>query len=469
MKKNIVYQWSYQILAILLPIITTPYISRTLGAENLGIFSYNFSVSSYFMLFAMLGVNTYGSRCIAEIRDDKEKTNVVFSQIFFAQVITSIVVFGIYVFYIIGFSSNKLVSLVQLVYIVGCIFDINWFYFGLEKFKITVTRNFVVKVVTVLLIFIFVNSSDDLLVYVAIMALGTIISQSMMWSFYNKYFKLQKVKLCDVVKHYKGLLIYFIPTIAMNVYKLTGKLILGNTSSMEFVGYYENSEKVINLVLSFIIALGNVMLSRTTNMVAKGEDKGVRDLIDNTMKFVLWLTIGITFGLIGVSDLFVPIFFGNGYETCISLLQILSVSIVFSSISNVLRTQYLIPYGKDKEFSISLISGAVINVLCNVILVPYMAVKGTVITVVLTEILVCGLQIYFSKKIFNFLGLFKDILLFLIAGLVMLVVMKVLPFTDNIYLSIVLQVVIGIIIYLVFSGSFVIKMLKFIKTADIIK
>ena len=453
MKKNLIYQWSYQILAIILPIITTPYISRVLGVDNIGIFSYQYAIINYFMLFAMLGVNTYGNRYIAQHKDDYDDLCNAFSEIYFAQAAVSAFVTVIYIIYTIAFSKYPVVAAVQSIYVVGCIFDINWLYFGLEQFKVTVLRNFVVKLITVLCIFVFVKNSEQLNRYVFVMALGTIISQCIMWFSLKSYVKLRRVSFHNISRHYKGLLILFIPAIATSVYKLMDKIMLGSITTVTEVGYYENSEKIINLLLSFLASIGTVMLPRISNMVANGEKKQVKKYIDLSMEFVMLVAIGMAFGLVAVANEFVPLFFGDGFEKCVDVISVLSLSIIFSASAQIVRTQYLIPHNKDFEYTFSLIVGAVVNVIANYIFIGKYGAMGAAVGTLMAEFSVCLFQFIFASKAISSIKYIFQSLLFCLMGLTMYLVIGKLSF-QNLFLSLIIKVVIGGITYCILAVIF---------------
>ena len=188
-KKNLTYNITYQVFQMIIPLITVPYVSRILGVEGVGIYSYTQSIASYFILFAMLGLNNYGNRTIAIVRDDKTKLSTTFWSIYAIQLIASILVFSVYVVFLINTQHMfQSIFLAQLVFVASAFLDINWFFFGLEEFRITVTRNVVIKIITTISIFIFVDTADDLITYVLLMAFGTFISQFILWF--------------DLVKHY---------------------------------------------------------------------------------------------------------------------------------------------------------------------------------------------------------------------------------------------------------------------------
>ena len=155
-KKNFIYNTIYQILLVILPLITAPYISRTLGANAVGVYSYTNSVAYYFILIAMLGISNYGNRTIASVRDNKEKLNEKFSSIYTLQFILFIIAIISYVVYSLFIASeNNMIFLLQTFYVVSGLLDISWLFFGLEQFKLTVFRNVVIKILTVISMFIF--------------------------------------------------------------------------------------------------------------------------------------------------------------------------------------------------------------------------------------------------------------------------------------------------------------------------
>ena len=146
-KKNFIYNLIYQVLIVLFPLVTSPYISRVLGSDGLGVYSYRYSIANYFVIFAMLGISTHGNRSVAMVRDDREKVSQTFWNIYVAHLIISVSITVIYLFYVLNMVDvNRDIALIEMVYVISAIFDINWFFFGIERFDLTVTRNIVVKV-----------------------------------------------------------------------------------------------------------------------------------------------------------------------------------------------------------------------------------------------------------------------------------------------------------------------------------
>ena len=288
LKMNLLYNIAYQLLNLCLPIVTVPYISRTLGVEGNGIYSYTYSIVNYFMIFAMLGISNYGNRTIAKNKDDKEKLSKEFLSIYLLQCFFTSVSIIVYLFYCLFISEYSVISLIEIIFLFSTLLDISWLYFGLEEFKKTVTRNVVVKVLSLILIFLLVKTSNDLILYTAIMSLSTLISQIVLWISIRKYITLKEVKLNkkDIKKHIKGIIILFIPVISYSIYKIMDKIMIGLLNSVEEVAYYEYAEKIINIPIGFITALGTVMLPKISNLVANSELNKVKDCLLYTSRCV---------------------------------------------------------------------------------------------------------------------------------------------------------------------------------------
>ena len=272
-KKNLLYNMAYQILILIVPLITVPYVSRALGAENIGIYSYTYSIVYYFMLIAMLGINNYGNRTIAKSRDNKEELSRNFLGIYSIQFTLSIIMIAIYLFFISRFEKKyTLIGYIQVIYLISNALDINWFFFGIEKFKLTVTRNAMIKIISLICILLFVKNRDDLVIYTLILSGSTLICQLILPYFLKKEISLVKITKEDIFKHIKPCLILFMPVIAVSLYKVMDKIMIEKLSNVIEVGYYEQAEKIINIPIGIITALGTVMLPKISNLVQKNED-----------------------------------------------------------------------------------------------------------------------------------------------------------------------------------------------------
>lgn len=450
LKKNLLYNIAYQLLNLCLPIMTVPYVSRTLGVEGNGIYSYTYSIVNYFMIFAMLGISNYGNRTIAKNKDKKEQLSKEFLSIYRLQFIFTAISIIIYILYCIFISEYFIISVIEVIFLLSTLLDISWLYFGLEEFKKTVTRNILVKVISLALIFIFVKSKNDLYLYTAIMALSSLISQLVLWVSIKKYiiFKGLKLNNKDIRKHIKGIIILFIPVISYSIYKIMGKIMIGLLSSVEEVAYYEYAEKIINIPIGFITALGTVMLPKISNLVANMEFEKVKDYLFKAIKFIIFLAIPCFLGLVAIGSEFAVFFLGDEYSHSGNLIKLLAFTIPFTAWANVIRTQWLIPKENDNIYISTTILGALLNLVINVILIPKFAALGACIATVCSEVLITILQSFLSRKEINFKIFLKPVLYFIFSGLIMFISIQFIgQFIENNLVMIIVEVILGVTIY----------------------
>lgn len=453
-KKNFFYQIIYELLVILLPFITSPYIARVIGAEGLGKYSFSYTVANYFVLFAMLGLKNYGNRAIAQARDDSEKLNSTFSSIFYIHALISIVVTFIYSGYVYFLEEDRIYAVIQGLFVISAIFDISWCYFGLEKFKITVARNTIIKIASVVMVFALVKTSEDLWKYCAIMAAALLCSQLTLWIPLNKYVHFVKPCISEMIPHLKPLFVLFIPAIAVSLYKYMDKIMIGTMSSKTQLGYYENAEKVINIPMTIIASFGTVMLPKMSNLAVGKNDLESEKYIKLSMEYVMCLAFALAFGLSAVGKVFAPVFWGVLFEPSGYIIMGLSITIPFIAFANVIRTQYLIPKERDKEYLISVISGAIINLIINWLLIPQMGANGAMIGTIVAEVTVCVIQAYTVRKNLPLLLYIKNVLYFMCNGVAMFLIVYSIGNTfGKSVLTLFVQVVTGIIIYGI--GSFI--------------
>lgn len=424
-KFNYIYSMIYSILTMILPLITAPYISRVIGAKGLGIYSYCYTVVSYFATFALLGVNFYGNRSIAKVRDNLEERNRIFSEIYSMQLITSVIMIISYVLYIIFVVRDNLqVALIMVLFVLSPSISVNWFFNGLEMFKITVTRNLIIKIATVICTFVFVKSSSDLWKYTMILALGTFFSEGYLIITIRKYVTFVKPKLENIIHHFKPNLILFIPIFAVSIYRSMDKLMLKWLVNYEQVGFYTNAEKVINICLACITALGQVMLPKMTNLLSKGEVEQFNGLMKKSIKFVSFLSIAMMFGIFAVANSFIPIFLGKGYEECIPILELLSINLVLLAWGNVLKSEYLIPKEKDYLYIVSVVMGAIVNFVINMMLIPRIMAKGAAIGTICAELSSLIIIMICINKEMKLTNIIFECIPYFVIGIIMLLIVR---------------------------------------------
>lgn len=393
-KKNLFLSVAYQILNIILPLITAPYTARVLGAEGVGLNAYYTSIASYFLLFVVLGLSNYGNRTIAQSRDNYKELCGNFWNIYFMQFLCGIVVLAVYLIFTFTRkeSVEQLYLLINGITVLSGMFDINWFFFGCERFKLTVGRNTVIKIISIVLIFTFVRTRDDLVAYMCIYAGTTLLSQIALWPYLFNMVCWVRPRLSAAIYHLKPNLILFIPVVAISIYKIMDKIMLGYLSQPAQTGFYEYAEKVINIPLAVIGAVGTVMMPRISNLLSKNRTEQSMKYFRDTMQMMMVVSFAFAFGLIGISENAVFVLFGKEFAECAPIICLLGVTMPFIAWANVIRTQYLIPLKKDTSYMISVIAGAVVNAIINLALIPHYGAKGAAIGTICAEVTVMVLQ-----------------------------------------------------------------------------
>lgn len=397
--KNYLYNLFYQILVIVMPLITTPYLSRVLGAEAIGIYSYTLSIATYFILFGTLGISLYGQREIAYVQEDDKKRSITFWEILFLKIITMTI--SIFIFWVTyGMHGQyKIYYRILVIELISQCIDISWFFQGIEEFKKTVIRNSIVKLIFAICIFMFVKSPNDLIKYIVIIAGANLFGNMSLWMYIPKYIQKVAIKDLHVFKHLKPTILLFIPQIAVQIYTVLDRTMLGIIiEDKSEVGFYEQAQKVVKLLLTLITSLGTVMVPRMASTFAKGDKEQLKKYMYSSFSFVFFLAFPIMAGLILISGEFVPIFFGQGYEKVAVLINVIVPITLFIGLSNIIGTQYLLPTKRQTEFSISVIVGAIVNFVLNIIVIKKYASIGASITTVIAEFLVTAVQFYFVRK-----------------------------------------------------------------------
>lgn len=452
-KKNFIYQLVYDILIMILPFLTSPYIARVIGAEGLGIYSYHYSISYYFVLFSILGLRNYGNRTIARCRDNKTELDSTFSNLLAVHILTSLICCVGYIAYVFVVDKNeKIYAAIMFIQVLSGLFDISWFYFGIEHFGLTVSINTAVKVVNVVCVFVFVNNTKDMWIYCLIMALGALVSQIALWFPLSKYVYLIRPQWRIMKKHIKPMLILFIPSIAVSLYKYMDKIMIGVLSNKIQLGFYENAEKVINLPTTIITSFGTVMLPKMSNLMSTKGKNEIDRYIKISMFYVMWLSYALTFGLASVATVFAPVFWGPDFYQSGLIIMGLAITIPFISFANVIRTQYLIPSNRDKEFMISVVSGAIVNLIVNAALIQTKGAFGAMIGTIIAEVTVCVIQCWSVRKELQLFKLFKQSIPFAFLGVLMFVVVFCMgrSLSCNV-ITLLLQIAMGGLIYCVVS------------------
>lgn len=472
--KNYIYNLMYQIMILILPLITTPYVSRILGANGVGIYSYTLSITTYFVLFGSLGITMYGQREIAYTRDNEHKKSLVFWEILLIRFITMSISLILFVFIFANGESYSLYYKILNIEIIASSLDISWFFQGLEEFKKTVTRNIIVKILSVICIFSFIKKQEDLWLYILIYVASNLLGNLSLWLYLPKHLAKVKYKELNIENHILPIISLFIPQIAMQVYLVLDKTMLGNIlGDMSEVGNYEQSQKIIKTALTVVTALGTVVAPRIANIISSNNKKDVENYLENSFKFVWFLGFPIMLGLIATSRTLVPWFLGEGYEKSISLIMIGAPLIMAIGLNNVTGIQYLIPAKKQNLYTKSVVIAAILNLVLNLILIPNFKAAGALISSVIAEFSIVAIQVFEVRKDFDIKIILKNSYKYIICGLIMFIPIYTFGLIQKATLTTtVTQIVIGAFIYcmglILLKDQFVIKIIRNIR-AKIVK
>lgn len=466
-KKNYLYNLIYQVLTLVLPLITTPYISRVLGPHQIGIYSYTNSVVTYFILFGSLGVSLYGQREIAYIGDDVSKRKKTFWEIITLRFIAITIAMAIYYFAIIRNSEYALYYKILGLYLVASALDISWLFQGLEDFKKTVGRNLIVRTVSVILVFVFVKQQEDLTKFLLIYSLADLIGNISLWFYLPKLLKGEKLGKLNVFRHFIPIIILFIPQIAVRIYNIMDKTMLGKMIvDKAELGNYEEAYKIINVLFTIISSLGLVMLPKIASLYTRGEEERLKIYLNKSFNFVFFLTFPMTFGIMAVAKEFIPFFLGVGFDRAVGITQVLAPLLILSGTTNVIGTQYMLSVKKHKEYTISIFAGLIVNVILNLAFIKTYKAMGAAFATIVAQAVVVIVQTLYVKKEIDTKNVLKMTYNYFLAAIVMFAVCYITGYFihANSIIEMILKAGTGVITYFVMLLLLKDKYLKNLKS-----
>ena len=457
--KNYLYNLSYQILTIILPIITVPYVTRIFTSEALGNYVFYNSIVSYFSLFAMLGIGVYGTKQIAAASD----VSSTFWNIYVIQLIASILAMAVYIIAIFSIPQmGGIIPLIVGITLFAKMIDISWLFSGKEDFKKITLRNVVIRIIGVISIFTFVKSSDDLYLYVFLIVIFDFLGQFVMWVPAKKFIKRPSFNAKIMKKNLHPIVLLFLPQVAISLYVVLDRTLLGLLGSYSDVGIYEQGQKLISILLKVVSSLGVVMLPRVANLLSERRDKEAQNMVK--FSFILYnlIIFPMMFGLIAVNEVFVKLFLGQNFQDVKYVLYVIVFNIMFVGWTNILGYQVLVVRNKNKEFMLSTTIPAFVSVAVNIAIIPFFGYIGASITSVVVEILVFAIQWYYSRNIINKNLLFnKDLAKIICSSLVMFGAVMLCK------MSLGLDGIVGLAIYLAVGGVSYLGMIFLLKTVNI--
>lgn len=447
--KNYLYNVGYNILILLTPLLTVPYISRVLGPTGVGINATTNSVITYFLLAGTVGITIYGNREIAFIREDFEKRSQVFWEIELLQITTIGLAYLAFCIFLFFQNQLKMYFFYQSFLIIAGAFDISWFFMGLEDFKKTVLRNILVKIISLFAIFVLVKTKNDVGIYILILSLSQLLGNVTLWPYLNRIVRVPKIATLHIFKHLKPSLSLFIPQVAITIYLAVNKTMLWQLDNVTASGYYDYSDKLIKLVLAIVTSTGTVMLPHIANLYARKKMKQVKEYLYISFDFVLFIAIPMCFGIAALATSLAPWFFGSEFTMVNKLLMIEAPVIILIGLSNVIGQQYLLPTKQTRTYTVSVVLGAVTNIVINIPLILKYGVYGAMIATLLSELTVTSYQLIKVRTALKLSKLFANVGKYMFAAVIMFMQVYVLNICVKISaISLFFQIIIGLLIYI---------------------
>lgn len=331
--------------------------------------------------------------------------------------------------------------------------DISWLYQGMEDFKKITIRNFIIKITSILLIFTLVKDENGLIIYMIIYVLTNVLGNGSLWIKINKYIDFKFIKNIKIKKYIRPAITMLIPQIASSIYTVLDKTMLGFLcNDISEVGYYEQAQKIAKISLTVITAFNTVLVPKIAKNFYDGQYEKVNEYMAKTFNFIWFLSVPMMFGMIAISDKFVPWFFGQGFEKVSILLKCTTPIIVFIAFSTAIGLQYLMSIGKQNIHTKNVIIGAIINTVVNFLLIPRFTSIGAVIASVIAEGFIAISEVIYivRKGGIKLSSVFNKCWHYFVAGLIMLVITY---FTgtnfDATISTTAIQIIVGIITYTV--------------------
>lgn len=477
LKINTIFNGIYQILALLAPLLTTPYVSRIFNASILGDYNYYYSILGYFTLVATFGFNYYGTKVIAELRDNKEEKSKAFWSIMFAKALLSILCLGIY--FIVFFSLFKgnqtaiYIFLSMTLYIVSILVDPIFYFQGNENFVSISIRNTLMRVLTIVLIFVFVKTQDDIVIYSIILSVGNLFATIIMFfSFKKGEINKPKWKELKIWKSFKESFPFFIPSLAVTLFTSLNQTLIGAFSDSAQSGYYSQAMKIISILSGIAGSLSIIMLSRMSYLFHTNNEKEIKKKIAQTFNALWIIAMPLFFGLLFITSRLVPAFFGAGYEGAIPVIYISSIIIILSPINTIYGSIYYKPKNKIWTQIIIILFSSALNVVLSLLLIPKYGANGAAVGRLIAEFAQFPLLFYYAKNDISLKDVFGGSIKALDSSLIMFFIL----FFFNKYIAtsisrnlivLIAEILIGALVYgvfeIIFKEEFVIQFLKSIK------
>ena len=454
-KANYLFNLINSASQLLFPLITFPYASRIMMADGIGQVNFFQSIISYISLFTCLGIPMYAIREVAKVRDNPEKMTRITVEILLLHAFLTLL--GYMAVAVICLTVTKVQTDIPLFLLlsatifftaIGC----EWFYQGIEDFKYVAIRGLLVKLLSVVLLFLFVKTKEDILWYGAYTVLGVLGGNIFNFIRLRKYLHRDVIdfRALHPLRHLKPALHVFALNVVISIYLQLNNVLLGFMKDAEAVGYFTAATKIMMITMSISSSLGAVIMPRTSNLIAEGRMDEFRILIQKSYDFVLALAMPLTVGLIFTSPSIILLLSGEGFAPAVLTSQIVASNILMVGLSGVMGIQVLYPLGKINIVILCTLIGAAVNVFFNVLLIPRYGHNGTAVAYMLAEVAVTVSMFLIGRKYIPIQFLKKQHLHYVGGGIVMGGVLYFISLLGlSIISTLITMICVGIMVYII--------------------
>jgi O-antigen/teichoic acid export membrane protein len=399
-KKNFGYNSILLLSQYIIPLIIFPYISRVFGVEKIGLLNYADSIVNYFILFSTMGLTLTGIREVAKNKNNRAKLNKVFSELLLLHIISTIVMLCAYVgfiYFVDKFTAHKDLYLVGASKLVFNVFLLEWFFRGTENHKFIALRSVFIKILYVVLIFIFIKTKEDYVFYFVLTCGAVVVNGLINWWYSKRHVTITFFNL-NIRKHLKSFFNIGFYLMLTSMYTTFNVIYLGTVSNSVSVGNYTTSLKLYTIILGIFSALSTVLVPRLSSLLVDGDQISFNSTIQKSISFVTIITFPIIMYSIALAPQIISLTAGSGFEGVILCFRIIMPLIFIVGIAQVLSHQILLSLKIDRMVLIASVFGAIIGFSLNLLLVPIYSEIGTSVVVVISEVSVTAILYYFCVK-----------------------------------------------------------------------
>lgn len=399
-KLNMIMNAVLSMSSFIFPLITFPYVSRILLPVGTGKVSFANSIISYFVLFAQLGIPTYGIRACAKLRDDRDRLSKTVQEVFIINMIMSIAVYIVFLamlFIVPKMREEKSLFLVESSLIIFSAIGIEWLYKAMEQYTYITVRSLIFKLIALIAMFVLIHKEKDYVIYGAVSVFAA--SASSILNFFNahKLVKIKPYRSYELKSHLKPIAVFFAMSCATTIYTHLDTVMLGFVKTDTDVGLYNAAVKIKSILVSVVTSLSVVLLPRVSYYIENNQTDEFRRITKKVINFVMLTAAPLMIYFMIYAKEGILLLSGKAYEGSVIPMQIIMPTLLFIGLTNVMGIQILVPMGREKQVLISEIAGAAVNLVLNSVLIPRFAAAGAAVGTLVAELVVWCVQFAMLK------------------------------------------------------------------------